>query len=270
MRITAIPLVLVGVACISTFVAAAPAQSPQPQVEVTGATLVEFDDATGVWNLRGQPVVVTRGAVVVRAELVRYDTKQQLVTASSGVFYRDNVVEVSAGTVAVWVLTQTATAEGDVRVAYHGREPVELTAARVELAGPAGQATASGGAVLTHPRGTLSAQQIAYDGATAHAVADGGVTAETPDGSLRADRVEAFLETRELQADGNVSITRSDLEGRAARAALHQQTGVAELAGSATLRLGPHVFSAPLIAVELRTRRVTASDGVHLIAYPQP
>ncbi len=269
MRITT-PLALVGVALISVSVAAAPAQISPPQIEVTGATLVEFDDTTGVWNLQGQPVVITRGPTLVRAERVRYDTKQQLVTASSSVFYRDNSVEVSAGTVAVWVLTQTVTAEGEVRVAYHGREAVQLTAARVELAGRAGQATASGAAVLTHPRGTLTAAQITYDAAPAHAVAAGGVNVETPEGSLRADRVEAFWETGELLAAGNVSITRSDLQGRAARATLHQQTGIAELAGSAVLQLGAHLFSAPLIAVELRTRRVTASGGVRLVAYPQP
>jgi lipopolysaccharide export system protein LptA len=61
------------------------ASVPQSQVEITGATLVEFDDASGVWVLRGQPVVITRGPIVVRADLVRYDTKQQLVSASSSV-----------------------------------------------------------------------------------------------------------------------------------------------------------------------------------------
>src|SRR5713226_6470105 len=149
MRITTVPLALVGVALLSASVPAAPAQISQPPVEVTGATLVEFDDATGVWTLRGQPVVITRGPIVVRAELVRYDTTKQLLTATSGVSYRDSSVEVYAGTVAVWVLTQTAIAEGDVRVVYHGPEQVQLAAARVELTGRPGQATASGKAVLT-------------------------------------------------------------------------------------------------------------------------
>ncbi len=245
----------------------APALRPQPQVEVTGATLVEFDDATGVWVLRGQPVVITRDPIVVRADLVRYDTKQQLVSASGGVSYRDSAVEVFAGTVAVWILRQQAVAEGDVNAVYHGPDQVRLSAARVELSGP-GEATASGKAVLTHRRGTLTAEQITYNDAAAQAVADGGATAETDDGTLRADRVEAFLPRQELVADGHVLITGRDLEGRAARAVLNQQAGSLDLSGDAMVRLAAHVFRASHIAVDVRARHVTASGGVHLIAQP--
>jgi lipopolysaccharide export system protein LptA len=228
---------------------------------------VEFDDATGVWVLRGQPVVITRDPIVVRADLVRYDTKQQLVSASGGVSYRDSAVEVFAGTVAVWILRQQAVAEGDVNAVYHGPDQVRLSAARVELSGP-GEATASGKAVLTHRRGTLTAEQITYNDAAAQAVADGGATAETDDGTLRADRVEAFLPRQELVADGHVLITGRDLEGRAARAVLNQQAGSLDLSGDAMVRLAAHVFRASHIAVDVRARHVTASGGVHLIAQP--
>ncbi len=244
------------------------AAPPESQVEITGATLVEFDDATGIWVLRGQPVVITRGSIVVRADLVRYDTKQQLVSASSSVSYRDNIVEVFASTVAVWILRQQAVAEGDVNAVYHGPEQVRLAAARVEISGQSGETTASGKAVLTHRRGTVTAEQITYEDLTAHALATGDATAETEDGTLRADRVEAFLPRQELVADGNVLMTGRDSEGHAARAVLNQQAGTLELSGGATLRLRAQVFSASRIAVDIRARRVTASGGVHAVAQP--
>src|SRR6266849_5687621 len=94
----AVALVLVWAVLAAVPVSAQGASVPQSQVEITGATLVEFDDASGVWVLQGQPVVSTRGPIVVRADLVRYDTKQQLVSASSSVLYRDNVLQ------GLWVL----------------------------------------------------------------------------------------------------------------------------------------------------------------------
>lgn len=267
------PTATVALALVWGVLAAVPAPAkgaspPQSQVEITGATLVEFDDATGIWVLQGQPVVITRGAIVVRAELVRYDTKQQLVSASSSVSYRDNVVEVFAGTVAVWIQRQQAVAEGDVNAVYYGPEQVRLAAARVEISGQSGETTASGKAILTHRRGTVTAEQITYEDSTAHALATGGATAETEDGTLRADRVEAFLPRQELVADGNVLMTGRDSEGHAARAVLNQQAGTLELSGGATLRLRGQVFSASHIAVDIRTRRVTASGGVHAVAQP--
>jgi len=260
--------VLVWAVLAAVPVPAQGASVPQSQVEITGATLVEFDDASGVWVLQGQPVVITRGPIVVRADLVRYDTKQQLVSASSSVSYRDNVVEVFAGAVAVWVLRQQAVAEGDVNAVYHGPEQVRLAASRVEISGKSGETTASGKAVLTHRRGTVTAEQITYEDTTAHALATGGATAETDDGTLRADRVEVFLPRQELVADGNVLMTGRDFEGRAARAVLNQQASTLELSGRATLRLTANVFSASRIAVDVRTRRVTASGGVHVVAQP--
>jgi lipopolysaccharide export system protein LptA len=229
---------------------------------------VEFDDVTGVWALQGRPVVITRDPIVVRADVVRYDTKQQLVSASSGVSYRDNVVEVFAATVAVWILKQQAVAEGEVSAVYHGPEQVRLVAARVELSGRPGEAMASGKAVLSHRRGTLTAEQITYNDSVAQAVADGDATAETDDGTLRADRVEAFLPRQELVADGNVLMRGRDFEGRAARAVLNQQAGSLDLTGDAMVRLGTRVFRANRIAVDVRAKRVIASGGVHVIAQP--
>ncbi len=261
---------LVWAAVIPPVAQGATGQGPPPLIEVSGATRVEFDDATGVWELQGAPVIVARGPVTLRAPAVRYDTKAQLVMAWGGVSYDDELLAVSAASVTVWVLDERAVAEGDVSAVYRGGGQVQFSAARVEISGRPARVTASGGAVLVHQRATVTADEIAYDGAAEQAVASGSAVAETADGTLRADQITAFLGREEILADGNVVITRGDVEGRAARALFRQQTGVAELSGGAVVRLGPHAISALAIAVDLRTRRVDASGNVHLVAYAYP
>lgn len=268
--IAAAATALAWAAVIPSTAHGATGQTPPTLIEVSGATRVEFDDATGVWELQGTPVIIARGPVTLRAPAARYDTKEQLVTAWGGVSYDDELLAVSAASVTVWVLDERAVADGDVSAVYRGGEQAQLSAARVEIFGRPAQITASGGAVLVHQRGTVTAEEIAYDETGGQVVASGSAVAETAEGTLRADQITAFLGRNELVADGNVVITRGDLEGRSARAIFRQQTGVAELSGGAVVRLGPHTISASAIAVDLRTRRVDASGNVHLVAYAQP
>src|SRR5439155_1292718 len=73
--------------------ATGPATAQQPlQLDVTGATRVEFNDSVGVWELYGNPVTVRRGLVVLKAPAVRYNAKDQIVIASSGVSYGDQML----------------------------------------------------------------------------------------------------------------------------------------------------------------------------------
>jgi len=261
---------LVGLVCAALAAVAtgqATAQQPVP-LDVTGATRVEFDDSAGVWELLGNPVTVRRGLVVLQAPAVRYDTRDQIVIASSGVSYGDDVLTAFAGTVTVWVREGRAVAEGDVQVTTRGDAPVELRAARVELLQKQRYLIASGAARLVGGPSAITADQIAYDHAARRAVASGSVQAHTPDGIFRADRVEALVLAEELIADGHVVVTRGDLEARAAHAVFRQQAGQAELSGGAVVHLGRNTMEAPTITVDLRARRVTATGGAHLVGYP--
>jgi len=261
---------LVGLVCAALAAAAtgqATAQQPVP-LDVTGATRVEFDDSAGVWELLGNPVTVRRGLVVLQAPAIRYDTRDQIVIASSGVSYGDDVLTAFAGTVTVWVLEGRAVAESDVQVTTRGDEPVELSAARVELLQKQRYLIASGAARLVQGPAAITADQIAYDHTARRAVASGSVEAHTPDGIFSADRVEALVPAEELIADGHVVVTRGDLEARAAHAVFRQQVGQAELSGGAVVHLGRNTMEAPTITVDLRARRVTATGGAHLVGYP--
>ena len=123
-------------ACVLVAVAASGPATAQPpmQLEVTGATRVEFNDSAAVWELYGNPVTVRRGPVVLEAPAVRYNTRDQIVIASSGVSYGDEMLTASAGTVTVWLREGRAVAENDVQVAYRLSEPVELRAAHHVIA----------------------------------------------------------------------------------------------------------------------------------------
>src|SRR2546426_551110 len=149
---------LVGLVCAALAAVAtgqATAQQPVP-LDVTGATRVEFDDSAGVWELLGNPVTVRRGLVVLQAPAVRYDTRDQIVIASSGVSYGDDVLTAFAGTVTVWVREGRAVAEGDVQVTTRGDAPIELRAARVELLQKQRYLIASGAARLVGGPSALS------------------------------------------------------------------------------------------------------------------
>lgn len=242
------------------------AQQPVP-LEVTGATRVEFDDSAGVWQLYGNPVTVRRGNVTLHAPAVRYDAKDQIVIASSGVSYGDDVLTAFAGTVTVWLKEGRAVAESDVQVTYQS-EPVELHAARVDLSQRQRILIASGAARLSRGSSAITADQIAYDHPAKRAVASGSVQARTSEGTLGADRVEALLPAEEFIADGHVVVTRSNLEGHAAHAVFRQRPGMVELSGGAVVRVGRQIIQAPVITADLRAGRVTAAGGVHLVGYP--
>src|SRR5437879_1682415 len=144
--------------------ATGPATAQQPlQLDVTGATRVEFNDSVGVWELYGNPVTVRRGLLVLKAPAVRYNAKDQIVIASSGVSYGDQMLIASAGTVTVWLREGRAVAENDVQVAYRGVDPVDLRAARVELLQEQRSLIASGAARLARGSSAITADQIEYD-----------------------------------------------------------------------------------------------------------
>jgi lipopolysaccharide export system protein LptA len=229
---------------------------------------VEFDEGTGVWDLAGHPVIAARGRLVVRAPMIRYDSRAQILIGSGGVAYRDDILAVSAARVTVWLQEQRATAEGEVAAVRQGTEPITLHAARVEVSRTSGQLIAAGGATLARGSATVIAEQITYDDPAQRAVATGSARLETAEGILVADRIEARLTTEDVTADGQVRVVRGDLDGRADHVIVRQRAAIVELSGGAVARLGGNTIEASAITVDLRAKRVTATGGAHLIATP--
>src|SRR5207244_2225122 len=159
-----------------------PATAQQPlQLDVTGATRVEFNDSVGVWELYGNPVTVRRGLVVLKAPAVRYNAKDQIVIASSGVSYGDQIGydhaarrAVAAGAVQARtpdgrlgadrvearLATEEFIADGHVVVT---RDTVEGHAAHAVFRQQAGQVELSGDALVHLGRNMVQAQVITID-----------------------------------------------------------------------------------------------------------
>ncbi len=203
----------------------------RPPVEVTGATYAELDDATGIWQLRGNPVLVRRGAVSLRAPAITYETRAQTVRATGGVSYADETLTVQAAELMMWMVEEKLLAAGSVVAEQSGGSGrIRLTAARLEA--------------------SRKEQRL---------LATGAVEVRSSDGTLAGDRVEAFGEREELVAEGNARIVHEDIEGQAPRIVLRRRDGVALLSGGAVVRQARNEVRAQTVSVDLRRRRITAA-----------
>lgn len=248
--------------------ASTPVSAQRPPIEISGATYSEFDESSGVWVMRGDPVVATRGAITVRAPLIRYDSRQQTVHATGGVTYIDGTLSANALAVTLWVQEERAVAEGDVSAVLRRDGGQQLRCDRLEVWSRDHRVVATGRVQMAHRDGTLSGERLEYDDREQRAVLTGNPRAVTSDGSLTADRIEGRLSGQEMIAEGNVILTHDDTEGHAPKVVLRQQDGVAVLSGGATLRRGRNLTSAQTITVDLRQRRVVAAGQAHIVIFP--
>ncbi len=211
-------------------------------VEIEGATYAELDEGTGLLTLRGNPVLVRRGAMSVRALSIVYDTRNRVLRASARVAYADALLTVEAAEATIWVDEERVLAEGGVEAAQgQGVESVRLRAARVEVLGRERRMVATGGTDL-----------------------------RTSDGTVSGERLEASLAREEFIAEGGARLVRDDIEGRAPRIAVRRREGIAVLSGGATVRQGRNETRADTVTVDLRRRRFTAAGHAQVLVYPSP
>lgn len=210
------------------------AQAPPPGVEVTGATFAELDEGTGLWTLRGAPVSVRRGAVVVRGPSIVYETKAQTVRATGHVEYEDAALTLTADEIVVFLQDERLVAAGRV-VADQRADQLRLQASRLEVFGKERRMVATGGPVVTSREGTIEGERIDADGAR-----------------------------DELTATGMARITYEDIDGRASRLLLRRREGLVILSGGAIVRQGRNEARGETVTVDLRRRRFTAEGGASL------
>lgn len=219
---------------------AQPIGDPGGVIEVHGATFAEFEDQSGVLTLRGTPVVVRRGAMVLRAPSIIYETKARTIRAAGGASYRDADLSLEAATVTLWLNDERLAADGGVAASQgQGAEAIRLRAPRLE--------------VLGRDR---------------RFVATGGVEMIVQDVTLTGDRIEAALARDELVADGNARVVRADIEGRAPRVLIRRHDTTAVLSGGAVVRQGASEARTETITLDLRRRRFTAAGSAVLILHP--
>lgn len=255
---------------------AQPVRTPSPPTDVTGATYVEFEESTGIWVLRGNPVVVTRGTASVRAASIVYDSRRQIVRATGGVAYADASAALDAARATVWLQEERVLAEGEVRgVLRESGVETRLASDTLEAWRKERRAVATGNVQIRRGAFALAGSAVEYLETHQKVTALGRSTVTAPEGRVTADRIEAFLDREEATASGNVEIALrptapSDppIEGQASKAVLRRGDGIAILSGGATIRQGQNTATAMEITIDLRTNRVVASGQAHLVVYP--
>ncbi len=274
------PSSLLAVILVLLMAATASAQAPRPQpsppTDVTGATYVEFEESTGIWVLRGSPVVVTRGTASVRAASIMYESRQHIVRATGGVAYADASAALDAARATVWLAEERVLAEGGVSgVLRESGSETRLASDTLEAWRKERRAVATGNVQIRRGAFTLAGGAVEYLETQQKVIALGRSTVTAPEGRVTADSIEAFLDREEASASGNVEIALrptlpSDppIEGQASNAVLRRRDGIAILSGGASIRQGQNTATAMEITIDLRTNRVVATGQAHLVLYP--
>ncbi len=243
-----------------------PAPSP---VEISGATLVEYDDATGVVRAQGSPVVVTRGSTVLRAPRLRYDQRARVITAEGGVDLTDPDLAVRADAAELRLADDRIRAQGDVRVrGVRGGQSTTLAAPEVEGSLRTRRFTATGGVTVSRGEWTLTGRRVDYDDGTRVALVTGEPKAQFKDTTMTAQIITLFVADETARAEGSVVVRRGNLVGTAPRADVFARDNRAVLSGGARVDRGPDRIVADVIEIDLEGTRVTARGTSQLTVVP--
>ncbi|TMI80370.1 MAG: hypothetical protein E6H04_08745 [Bacillati bacterium ANGP1] len=239
----------------------APGPVPRVPLEVTGATRIEYDDATKRWTFSGARVVVVRGTLRVEAPEIGYSERAREIVLPRGGTVRTPTLEVGADRLAALLDTRHVTAEGHVVGRFAGDGE------------PGGQRTRWG---------TFAADRVEADDrpdlhqivATGQVVVDQGVAeghAEVAQGSdaLRAERISADLGRHDAAADGDVLLDHGEVHGSADHATYTEVGQTAVLWGHARLLRGRDTLTAERVTVLLGEDAVIGEGHVRVVAYPE-
>lgn len=249
------------------------AQSPPASapIEISGATYVEYDDATAVVRAVGAPAVVSRGQTVLRAPRLRFDQRARVVTAEGGVDLTDPDLIVRADSAELRLTDDRIHAQGDVRMrSVRGGQSTALAAPEVDGSLRTRRFAATGGVSVTRGEWTLTGRRVDYDDATRVALASGDPVARFKDATMTAQAITFFIDEEIARADGSVRVRRGDLVGTAPRADVYGRDNRAVLSGGARVDRGPDRVVADIIEIDLEGTRMTARGASQIVVVPSP
>ena len=262
-------VVLLAVLWAVAFPGGAEAQGPAV-VEITGASRVEFEEATGVWTAEGQPVTVTRGRTVLRASRIRYDQRARVVAAEGGAEVTEPGISLAADAAELRLTDDRVRATGRVKVVSTREDPpVEVRAAEMDGVLRTRTFTAAGDVSLTRGDATLSGRRLDYDDATRIAVATGDPAARFREAVVTAETITLAIEQETLRAEGAATVRRGELTGRARRVEVRSREGTIRLVGDAQLTRGPDRVTADEIQAALDGSRIVTRGGSRVVVTPR-
>ncbi len=262
-------LLVLAFLCAPAAGAPAPTQTRSDSIEISGATLLEYSDATGRWTAEGSPVAVTRGQTRLTAPRIVYEQRAGTITASGGAALSEPGLSVRADEARLRLSDDTVRARGGVRViSSRDGPPIELAAAEVEGMLRARRFAAGGAVSLSRGEWRLSGERLDYDDAARVARVTGGPTAGFGEAVMTADAITLYVAEEVARGEGAVRLRRGELLGTARRIDIVLREGRAVLMGNARVERGADQVSAEEIEVALDGSRVSARGGSRLILTP--
>ncbi len=262
----ALAVALVAMTVVGSAVAG---EQKLPPIEVTGATYFEVDETSGLWEMRGNPVVVMRGTKTLRAAVMTYDSRRQIFHASDGVTLEDDTILLTAAEVTAFSQEERILAEGGVAAVMREQsQTTRLRSDRLELWIAERRGLATGAVTLARGETIVAGDRIDYDLRRQRALVTARPRITVAQGTATADRMEVLLDREELTAEGAVRLVVDDLQASAPKMVLQQPQNVATLSGGVSVRQGRNEVTAEVVVVDLQRRRVIASGRAHVIAYP--
>ncbi len=265
---------LAGLAVVA---ASAAAQAPAPQqrtpgalpVQITGATRVEYEEATGIWRIEGAPVTVTRGQTVVRAPRGRFDERARIVTADGGVEVVEAGLTMRADAAELRLSDERIRARGNVRlVSTRDGQPTTLAAPEAEGSLTTRRFAATGGVSITRREWTVTGRRLDYDDTEQVAVISGEPEVRFQDGVMTADTLTVWVAKEQARGEGTVRLRRGELTGSSRRIDMRFREQLATLSGAARVERGRDWIEAEEIQVELDRSRATARGAPRLTITP--
>jgi len=249
------------------------AESPPP-LEITGATLVEYDARTQQYTFRGPRVVIVRGDQRLEAPIVLYNAAARRVVLPEGGMVSTPTMQMTADQMTADLGARHVVAEGHVaaRMLDEGVWTT-LRAARViaDDASALQRAEASGDVAAARGDQELRGDRILYDRRSQHGTVDGHAQFTRGGDRMLADHVDADLAAREAEATGHVLLEREGegMRGSADRATYSERARIAVLSGHAVLTRKQDMVSAEQITMHLDRNVVVAEGHPRIVAFPQ-
>ncbi len=242
---------------------------PSSPIDITGAVRLEYDDRSGVLVAEGQPVVIRRGAMELRARAVRYDTRAARITAQGGVIVRQDDVTLAADRGELGLADERVQVSGNVTIrSARDGPPVAIMAPATEGSLRTGRFAATGGVRVMRDVWTITGERLDYDDRARLAVVTGEPTATLRDAVMTAETITVWLAEERAAGEGTVVLRRGDLVGRAPRVEVVARENRATLLGGARVERGPDRLTAETIDVDLDGIRATARGSPRLVITP--
>ncbi len=251
----------------------APPQLP-PAVNVTGATLIEYDAATQQYTFRGPRVIIVRETQRLEASVVVYNAAARRALLPEGGMLSTPTMEVESDQMTVDVGARSFLAEGHVMGRFLDRGVwTALSAGRVEAndSPEMGRAEATRDVVVIREEQQLRGDRVTYDRRSQHGEVEGHADLVWGTDHLQADHVVADLASRDAEATGHIILERGSegVRGTADRATYSERTHTAVLSGHVILRRVRDILTAEQITLHLDRHLLEAEGRPRLVAFPE-